>query len=251
MYEGQPGSVTAPLPSVWCTSTLINVNADTFTDRSTLVTPDELRDLESDCDVRTFPAGSILMGQGERPKFTLYILKGYAKVVTKGPPEQIMAIRQPGETVGEMGVITGDRRSASIFAFDEVQALDIPGSRWLRFLMEHPRANLALSYLLSERLREATERNDISLLSAEQRLANAIVKGSHVGRPTPNGISLSFTQQEFANLAGISLDSVKQIMRSFRERNLVDTARKLTIVRDLDTLRTIAQRDTNLYGPGT
>ena len=88
-------------------------------------------------------AGDPFFLEGELGDFALLIKKGHVKAV-RGRPPRIIDVRGPGAIVGEMGVIRRRPRMASIIAFDDVEALYLPGARWLRFLYEHPRAMHAL-----------------------------------------------------------------------------------------------------------
>jgi CRP-like cAMP-binding protein len=70
---------------------------------------------------------------GEQSDSALLIKKGHVKAM-RGRPPRIIDVRCRGEIVGEMGVIRWKPRMASIIAFDDVEALHLPGSRWLQFL---------------------------------------------------------------------------------------------------------------------
>jgi CRP-like cAMP-binding protein len=203
---------------------------------------EEESDLETmGSDIR-FPAGSILMGQNEHTDFALLIRKGYAKVVA-AEPRRIVGIRGPGELVGEMAAIRRAPRSASMFAINDIVALHIPGNRWIEFLIGHPRAAVAQLRLSQERLAESTRKNVESLLGVEQKLAKAIVElwSKGLGNGPKESPVLRFSQQDLADIAGISLDSVKQIIRSLKARKVVTTSRQSTTIVDLDTLREISR----------
>lgn len=206
-----------------------------------LLTPEEESDLEAVGSVIRFPTDSILMGQNEHTDFVLLIKTGHAKVVV-GEPRRIVGIRGPGELVGEMAPIRRAPRTASIFAINDITALHIPGPRWITFLMDHPRAALAQLNLSQERLAESTRKNMESLLGVERRLAKAIVelwsKGLGSG---PDRAELRLSQQDLADIAGISLDSVKQIIRKFKARMIVKTGKKSTTILDLDRLEAICR----------
>jgi CRP/FNR family transcriptional regulator, cyclic AMP receptor protein len=205
----------------------------------------ELSALEEVGSVIRFPAASILMGQNESTDFALLIRKGYVKVVA-GSPERIVGIRGPGEIVGEMAAIRRKPRSASIFALDDVEALYVPGPRWLDFLIEHPRVALAQLYASQERLAESTRKNVESMLSGEQKLAKAIVElwDKGLGSGSGDDAVLRFSQQDLADIAGVSLDSVKQIIRSFKHRGLVATGRQVTRILNLDALSAVSRGGT-------
>ena len=205
---------------------------------------DELIALERIGTVIRYPPDSLLMVEGEQEYFALLIREGNVKVVIN-KPRRIVGLRGPGEIVGEMAAIRRKPRSASIVALDYVVALHLPADRWLKFLSDHPRAALAQLYLAEERLAEVTRKTADSFLGAVQKLALAILEldSKDLGTKTEEGIALAFGQQDLADIAGVSLDSAKQAIRSFKARGIVRTGRQSTVVRDLEVLREIARGD--------
>src|SRR5256885_15322806 len=101
------------------------------------------------------PAGDLLFGEGEQTAETYLILKGHVKV-TSGDPDHVVAIRGPGEVVGEMPAVDGLPRSAAVWAIDNIQVKVILQQEWLGFLYSRPRVFHALAQSLSYRLREST-----------------------------------------------------------------------------------------------
>ncbi|HEX6342947.1 Crp/Fnr family transcriptional regulator [Umezawaea sp.] len=206
-----------------------------------LLTEEELLALRSVGRVIHRQEGHVFISQGEETDFALLILKGHVKIVV-GKPPRIVAIRGPGEIVGEMAAIRQKPRSASIIALDEVEVLHLPATEWLKFLYDHPRAMHAQLYAADERLEQATRKIVESDLAVEQRLAKAIVElvDSGVGTPGEGGTLLRFSQQDLATLTGASLDSVKKIIRTFRDERLVDTGRQTLLIRGIGDLAQIA-----------
>jgi CRP/FNR family cyclic AMP-dependent transcriptional regulator len=205
---------------------------------------DEYSALQEIGDVINFPTGSILMGEGEKTTFVLLIRKGYVKVVA-GTPPRIVGIRGPGDMVGEMAAVRRKPRTASVYALSQIEALYLSGSKWLHFQKAHSRVAMAQNFASQERLAESTVKNVESLLGAEQRLAKALVELclKILGPDLSQGSTLKLSQQELAELAGISLDSVKQNIRSFKARGLVSTGRQSTEILNLAGLQEVASGD--------
>jgi CRP-like cAMP-binding protein len=212
-----------------------------FSQGAPLLTEEELVALESVGRVINRPTGHIFISQGEETDFALLIRKGHVKVVV-GKPPRIVAIRGPGEIVGEMAAILQKPRSGSVIALDEVEVLHLPAGEWLRFLYEHPRAMHAQLLLAVERLGQATRKIVESDLAVEQRLAKALVElvDSGVGRRGADGVVLRFSQQDLATLTGASLDSVKKIIRTLKDGRLIGTGRQTLVIRDVAALEEIA-----------
>ena len=218
---------------------------DLFTELQldTHLTVGEQADLKAIASISRYPAGNVLFHIGEEADFVLFMLKGFVKIIVPGPTERIVGLRGPGQVVGEMAAIRKKPRSASVFAVDAVEAYFIPGHEWLKFLHEHPRAALAQLYTADERLAEATRKTVESLLGAQQKLAKAMIELEESGLAVKDakGIRLPFSQQDLAAIAGVGVDSVKQVVKILKENEIISTARQATIVKDLHVLREIAR----------
>ncbi|MBF9131212.1 Crp/Fnr family transcriptional regulator [Plantactinospora sp. S1510] len=215
----------------------------------TLHTDEEWSSLEKIGTVIHYPVGSILVGEGEATDFVLLIRTGHVKVVS-GAPRRIVGIRRPGEMVGEMASIRMKPRSASVFALSDVEALFLSADSWKTFLLEHPRAVLAQLYATEERLAEATQKSVESLLGAERKLAKAILEldARGLGVVTESGTLLRFSQQDLADIAGVSLDSAKQVIRAMKRGNAVHTGRQAITIVDRLVLQDIASARTTSLG---
>jgi CRP-like cAMP-binding protein len=103
-----------------------------------------------------FPEGAPLFRQGEPSDSAYVIIEGAADVVLETPTGPL-AVAELGRNslVGEMGVITGSPRSASIVARSGVTALRMPKEVFLGMLAEFPPLAMAVMRDLAKRL-EAT-----------------------------------------------------------------------------------------------
>ena len=99
-----------------------------------------------------FTDGVRICEQGD-PGDELYIVVSGRIRVVRGEDE--VARRGPGEYVGEMAVITGGVRMASLVADGEVRALVVDRRRFERILRDRPDASLAVMRTLCQRLEES------------------------------------------------------------------------------------------------
>jgi CRP-like cAMP-binding protein len=103
-----------------------------------------------------FPEGTPLFKQGEPSDSAYVIIDGTADVVLETPTGPLpVAELGRNALVGEMGVITGSPRSASIVARSGVTALRMPKEVFLGMLAEFPPLAMAVMRDLAKRL-EAT-----------------------------------------------------------------------------------------------
>ena len=192
------------------------------------------------------PAGNAFMLEGEYGDFALLIKKGHVKV-TAGKPPRIIAIRGPGDMVGELAAINNRPRSASVVAFNDVEALYLPAAEWLRFLYDHPRAMHAQWAVAAERTEQTVRKMVWSELAVSQQFAKALIElaDSGIGEHTSTGtVELRLSQQDLAAMIGAKkLDSVKKVIRQLKAAGTITTGRQQITILDLTVLRDIANGD--------
>ena len=214
-----------------------------YEQRLPLLTNEELAELEGIGHTIHRSAGHPFFLEGEQGDFALLLKKGHVKAM-RGRPPRIIDIRGPGEIVGEMAVIRRKPRMASIIAFDGVEALYLPGARWLRFLYDHPRAMHALLAMTDDMADRATMKNVESELAIEQQLAKRVIELTDCGLGEPAGdgaVVLRLSQHDLATLIGTKkLDSVKKVIRLLKAAGIIDTGRQVITILKLAALREVA-----------
>lgn len=102
-----------------------------------------------------FAAGDVLFRQGDEPGAAYVILSGEADVLSE-PAAGGPALRMSGvgrnTIVGEMGIVTGDPRSATIVATAPIEALKLRKEIFLALLTEVPAVALSVTRLMARRL---------------------------------------------------------------------------------------------------
>lgn len=108
---------------------------------------------------RHFAPGELLMRQDETSRSMFVIASGHVRVErTLGDDRTLTLARLgPGEVVGEMGLLDGAPRSATVVALEDVEALEIHATVLAVVLIENPNVSQALLRVLSKRLRSTDE----------------------------------------------------------------------------------------------
>ena len=100
---------------------------------------------------RRFAPGGALVRAGEPADAFYVILDGRVRVETHGREIELKS----GDFFGEMALLDGEPRSATIVALSEVYAMVILRAKFLKLLESEPKITLAVMATLTRRLRSA------------------------------------------------------------------------------------------------
>jgi CRP-like cAMP-binding protein len=205
--------------------------------------PDQSKDLERVGVRRRFRRGQALFHQRGSPDRVVILLRGRVKVtrVTDEGKEIVLAIRGPGDLLGELSAIDGEPRSATVEAVEPVEALAISSRDFRSFLIGHPEVSLLLLQMISHRLRDADRvRVEYGAHDTVGRVSARLVElAERYGEPVGGGvrIGLSLSQEELAGWTGASREAVARALRTLRDVGWVATERRRITVLDLEALR--------------
>jgi len=222
------------------------VNADaseaaaTFLDAIGL---DDQRVLRERGTVRRFSRGAALAHAGQAADRVLVILSGHVKLtrVTDEGRDVLLAIRGPGDVVGEQAAIDGSPRSASVVALDAVEALALGRTDFLALVSRSPEASLYIMRMLAARLRDADgKRVEFAAQDVVGRLAARLVElCDRFGGPVDGGtrIDLPLTQEDLASWVGSSREAASRALQQMRGLGWLSTERRSITVHDLGSVR--------------
>lgn len=206
-------------------------------------TPDELGLIRSAGRDRAWGHGETLMPEGSSPDDVILIGTGLVKVARESENgyTSILAVRGPGELLGELSCLDGMPRSATATAMRDVAGVSVPAGRFLRLLEEHGPLALAVLRSVTLRLRDSDRlRAEHGAYSAGVRVARVLLDialrhGVAAGEP-PGGLAVMVNQQELAGAAGTSRETVVRTLRVLHQDGLVVPARGRLLVTDPEQL---------------
>jgi len=124
------------------------------------IPPDELAQLATELQQVTYPAGAILMREGERGDGVYIVLSGMFEIIKElgTPDEHLFGRRGAGEFVGEMGLLNQDGlRTASARAASDAQVIRLTRADFERLLGRYPTIAYHMLRVLSTRLRDSND----------------------------------------------------------------------------------------------
>lgn len=134
-----------------------------------------LHDLEQKMTWVHVPRGQVLCRQGDPSDSFYIIISGRMQVLIQddsGEPRQVGEMSQ-GESIGEMGVFTGDPRSATVIASRQSELIQFSKQEFDEFTAKYPQLMQHLMRLLITRLQRVFRGDKSSMLSSNILLAAA------------------------------------------------------------------------------
>jgi CRP/FNR family cyclic AMP-dependent transcriptional regulator len=201
---------------------------------------DELRGLGAR---RRFPAGAVLFMEGDPAHEALVLLSGEVKVSvgsTEGK-EIVLEVFEAGALLGELSVIDGKPRSATVTALTPIEVLAVAAGSFNDFLDRHPRVLRRLLIDVVGRLRSRV-RHQLEFGTGDAlgrvcaRLANL---ADRYGEPDGAAVVLQspVNQSELAAWTGLSREAVVKALRALRQLGWIEVRGRAFVVRDLESLR--------------
>jgi CRP-like cAMP-binding protein len=192
---------------------------------------------------RRYRKGTILFHEGDAPESVIVVRAGRVKIssFTEDGKEVVLAVREPGQLLGELSAIDGEHRSATATAMENVDAAWVPAGVFRSFLAGQPGAAFALLEVMSAKLRDADrKRIEFGAYDTTGRVARRLVEmADRFGETSGDGvrITLPLSQQELAGWTGSSREAVSKSLHQLRARGFIETARRGITVLDLAGLR--------------
>lgn len=196
----------------------------------------ELKDVENKFTSRSYPKNSMIILEEEFGDIVFIIIEGTIKItrVNDEGKEVILSLLGEGEIFGEMAIIDGEARSANALAQESCELLAIQKNDFIALLRKNFKISLGLMSELAKRLRKSDQQIEaLTLSDAEHRIGVSILNLAEdrgVIRKGNVTIEKLPFQQDIANMAGTSRETVSRVLKLFEDKALVTkVGHRLTI----------------------
>jgi len=176
---------------------------------------------------RKYPKGSMIILEEEYGDKLFIVKEGTVKItrVNDEGREVILALLGSSEIFGEMAILDGESRSANALAQENCNLIVISSEDFMEILKDNFKVSFALMSELAKKIRKSDLQIEaLSLSDAEHRIGVSILSLAEDMGVIRNGKvtiqNLPF-QQDIANMAGTSRETVSRVMKTFEDRNLI------------------------------
>jgi CRP-like cAMP-binding protein len=197
----------------------------------------ELKEIAGRLAPRPAAKDEIVVTQQERGDSLFLIQSGKVKVTLTGEKgrEVILSVLGPGEFFGEMSLLDGEPRSATVIAQAPAQLYILSRDSFVDYLGRSPQTALKILAEMSRRLRHADEIiGNLALLDVYGRVAHILLDlAKKEGVQREDGILIDDrpTQQEIAAMVGTSRETVSRALNDFARRGYLTMSGRRILLR--------------------
>lgn len=189
---------------------------------------EELTRLVTGAHLLSLPAGTLIIQQGDVSDAMYVLLEGRLKVFLGNEEgrEVILNFLDPGEAFGELALIDGEPRSASIMVIQPARMAMLPRSHFQECLGQSGEMARRLLLMLARRLRGlANQVGSLALMDVYGRVANVLTTlaedDGQGGR-----ITCELTHQDIASRVGASREMITRILNDLKRGGYISVEQR-------------------------
>lgn len=194
--------------------------------------------LEHICDAaatRNLRRGDVLFSEGETPESLFVVVSGRVAIANKSIDgrESVVALMEPGDLFGEMGLFDGLGRSAEARGLERSEVIEIAYAPVQALYKERPVELWSVVRLLAARLRSMDEAlADSVFLDVTGRTAKRLLEMAG----DQDEFTLPVTQEELAGMVGASRERVNKAIASFVRLGWLDQNERRYLITNREQL---------------
>ena len=187
---------------------------------------------------QSYKKGHVILEEDSTGDHCYFLTRGRVKItrVSSDEREVILALLGPGDFFGEMSLLSGEGRAANVVTLEKTKALTLNTVDFLGTLELYPKVSINLLRELAIRLQKSDEQiASLSLSDAERRIAISILRIAEEQGTIQHGnvtIDPLPSQQDIANMAGTTRETVSRIYKLLVEDGHVQRISKKLIIVD-------------------
>jgi len=185
---------------------------------------------------RAYTKGQMILLEDDLGQTFFVIAEGSVKItrLSDAGREVILAMLGESDFFGEMSLLDGAGRSANVVALEASEVLTLARNDFLDILQQYPKISISLLEELTQRIRKSDQQiESLSLSDVEQRIGITLIRlAEELGTIKQGSVKIKNLpyQQDIANMAGTSRETVSRTFKLLEEKGLVTReGRKLTI----------------------
>ena len=185
---------------------------------------------------RKFTKNQMILLEDDLGQTFFVIATGSVKItrLSDDGREVILAMLGEADFFGEMSLLDGDGRSANVVALEASEVLTLARNEFLGILEQYPKISISLLEELTNRLRKSDQQiESLSLSDVEQRIGITLIRlAEELGTIKQGSVKIKNLpfQQDIANMAGTSRETVSRTFKLLEEKGLLSRQGRLLVI---------------------
>lgn len=209
------------------------------------LTDEELQRVAADLRVRQFGRRETVLNKGSAGSALLFLLAGQLQVVDVTEDGRAVGLNllKPGDFFGEIAVIDGGPRSATVTTLEAATVGSLPRASALWLFSHCPSAaERILAHMAAKVRRESQFRTLLGIQNAFQRVCALL---EMYKRPQPGGLEVVEnlpTQQDIAIMLNTSRETISRVMTELSQRGVIEKDMRRLIIRRPQDLHALVEQ---------
>ncbi|QGZ39524.1 CRP-like cAMP-binding protein [Pseudoduganella flava] len=231
----QPGSAASAVPKDGEPTTTQNVHVHLRNiPLLSGLSDQEILSIKSELRFRQYGKREVVLQKGGAGDGLLFLLSGQMQVIDITEDGRAIGLRMlsPGDFFGEIAVITGSQRTASVVAMTPVLVAFLPAPAALHLFSHSPSvANQMLRHLAEKIQRDSAFRSLLSINNTSRRIYTYLAQMKKTQPGQPDVVENLPTHQDIANMINTSRETVTRALLTLTQQGIVqkDTHRLIIL----------------------
>ena len=198
----------------------------------------DFKNISSYFTIKNFPKNSMIVLEEEYGDTVYIVNEGTVKIsrLNDEGKEVILALLGIGEIFGELASLDGEARSANVHAQETCKVYAISRNDFIHLLKTNFKVTYALLGELAKRMRKSDQQIEaLSLSDAEHRIGVSLLNLAEdrgVIRKGQVTISNLPYQQDIANMAGTSRETVSRVFKLLEDKHMLFKEGHILVIPD-------------------
>ena len=209
--------------------------------------PAQLEALAAATTTRRLAAREELYHKGDVASQVYVVASGRLKITSTSVEgdEVVLNLLDAGEVVGELPMLIGGQRTATVVALEPSELVVLERRDFLRFLREHPESSVTLLAAMAERVVRLSEYlEDTIFLGVGLRIAKRLLSlADQFGEEEHDGavvLAIKLSQGELASYVGTTRETVNKQIRAWTDAGILQMTGGAITIRRRDELEKLA-----------
>jgi CRP/FNR family transcriptional regulator, cyclic AMP receptor protein len=203
----------------------------------------EVAQIIDQCVTKTCKKDQVILVEEELGQTLFIILKGTVKIsrTSEEGREVILTILKAGDFFGELSLLDGKGRSATVVSMEDAELLALRRSEFLLLLERYPQISVELLKVMADRLRKCdVQIENLTLQDAVGRVGATLIHvAEQTGYARGDGLIIPKlpVQQDLANMAGTARETISRVMAIFEQRGLIQREGHRVIISNFEKFK--------------